>query len=57
MNQDGSRRCRCHPSLEGSYLAAWVFLTKRSPVGNRFTAGLPPARVHLLQSVAAEFRN
>jgi hypothetical protein len=35
----------------------YAFLTKRSPVGNRFTAGLPPARAHLLQSVAAEFRN
>jgi hypothetical protein len=49
-----------HPSLQGSYLTACVFyayLTKRSPVGNRFTAGLPPARAHLLQSVAAEFRN
>jgi hypothetical protein len=49
-----------HPSLQGSYLAACVFyayLTKRSPVGNRFTAGLPQARAHLLQSVAAEFRN
>jgi hypothetical protein len=45
-----------HPGLEGSYLAACVFLQallNRSPVGNTFTAGLAPERARELQGMAA----
>ena len=44
-----------HPSRAGSYLAACVFyamLTRRSPVGNPFTAGLQPSLARFLQRVA-----
>jgi Domain of unknown function (DUF4886) len=44
-----------HPSGAGSYLAACVFyalLTRRSPVGNAYTAGLEPAEARFLQRVA-----
>jgi Domain of unknown function (DUF4886) len=44
-----------HPSRAGSYLAACVFyalLTRRSPVGNAYTAGLEPAEARFLQRVA-----
>ena len=44
-----------HPSRAGSYLAACVFyalLTRRSPVGNAYTAGLEPAEARLLQRIA-----
>jgi hypothetical protein len=46
-----------HPSRLGSYLAACVFsamLTKRSPVGNHFTAGLSESDARFLQHVAWE---
>jgi hypothetical protein len=44
-----------HPSSAGSYLAACVFealLTRRTPVGNRFTDGLDPSLARFLQRVA-----
>jgi hypothetical protein len=44
-----------HPSHAGSYLAACVFetlLTRRTPVGNRFTDGLDPSLARFLQRVA-----
>jgi hypothetical protein len=44
-----------HPSRAGSYLAACVFyglLTRRSPVGNAFTAGLQPSLARFLQRVS-----
>jgi len=44
-----------HPSVAGSYLAACVFdalLTRRSPVGSRFVAGLEPRLARFLQRVA-----
>ena len=44
-----------HPSRAGSYLAACVFyalLTRRSPVGNAYTAGLEQAEARFLQRVA-----
>jgi hypothetical protein len=46
-----------HPGPAGTYLAACVFyatLTRKSPEGNKFTAGLPPADAAYLQKVAAE---
>jgi hypothetical protein len=46
-----------HPSRAGSYLAACVFfalLTRKSPIGNRFTDGLDPALARFLQRVAWE---
>jgi hypothetical protein len=46
-----------HPSPAGSYLAACVVLASvygRSPVGNRYTAGLDAKTAGFLQSVAAE---
>ena len=45
-----------HPSTAGSYLDACMFyaaLTGRSPVGNRYTAGLDPSQARFLQQVAA----
>lgn len=44
-----------HPSRAGSYLAACVFysvLTRRSPVGNPFVDGLPPALARFLQRLS-----
>jgi lysophospholipase L1-like esterase len=44
-----------HPSRAGSYLAACVFyalLTRKSPVGNAFTAGLQPSLARFLQRVS-----
>jgi hypothetical protein len=44
-----------HPSLAGTYLAtctAWAALTKKSPVGNSYTAGLAPELARFLQTVA-----
>lgn len=44
-----------HPSPAGSYLAACVFysvLTRKSPVGNSFTAGLQPSLARFLQRVS-----
>jgi hypothetical protein len=44
-----------HPSRAGSYLAACVFyalLTRRSPVGNAYSADLEPAVARFLQRVA-----
>ena len=44
-----------HPSRAGSYLAACVFyslLTRKSPVGNSFTAGLAPTLARFLQQMA-----
>jgi hypothetical protein len=44
-----------HPSRAGSYLAVCVFyalLTRHSPVGNAYSAGLEPAEARLLQRVA-----
>jgi hypothetical protein len=41
-----------HPSRAGSYLAACVFyrlLTRKSPVGNAYTAGLQPSLARFLQ--------
>jgi hypothetical protein len=46
-----------HPSRAGSYLAACVFsalLTRRSPVGNVYTADLEPSMARFLQQVAWE---
>jgi hypothetical protein len=46
-----------HPSLAGSYLAACTVLAAvygKSPVGNRYTAGLDARTAAFLQSVAAE---
>jgi hypothetical protein len=46
-----------HPSLAGTYLAAatvYASLFKRSPVGSSYTAGLDPAVVRHLQTVAWE---
>ena len=46
-----------HPSLAGTYLGAAVVmgsLFKKSPVGNTYTAGLPPDVAQHLQSVAWE---
>jgi hypothetical protein len=46
-----------HPSLAGTYLAACVSyaaITKKSPVGNKYTAGLPADLVSLLQTSAWE---
>ena len=46
-----------HPSLAGTYLAAntaYAALYGRSPVGNRFTAGLDAATAEFLQGVAWE---
>ena len=46
-----------HPTLEGTYLAActtFAGIEKRSPVGNKYTAGLDPELAAFLQSVAAE---
>ena len=44
-----------HPSLAGTYLAAntvYATLTRKSPVGAKYTAGLPPETATLLQQVA-----
>ena len=44
-----------HPSRTGSYLAACVFyavLTRKSPLGNAFTAGLQPSLARFLQRVS-----
>jgi hypothetical protein len=46
-----------HPSRAGSYLAACVFsalLTRRSPVGNAYIAGLESSEARFLQHVAWE---
>jgi hypothetical protein len=46
-----------HPSLAGSYLAACTVLAAvygKSPVGNRYTAGLDVKTAAFLQTVAAE---
>ena len=46
-----------HPSPAGSYLAACVVLASvygKSPVGNRYTAGLDAKTAAFLQSIAAE---
>ena len=46
-----------HPSLAGSYLAACTVLAAvygKSPVGNRYTAGLDAKTAAFLQGVAAE---
>jgi hypothetical protein len=46
-----------HPTLAGTYLAActsYAALEKKSPVGNRYTAGLDPELAAFLQGVAAE---
>jgi hypothetical protein len=46
-----------HPSLAGTYLGAAVVMAslfKTSPVGNTYTAGLPPDVVQHLQAVAWE---
>jgi lysophospholipase L1-like esterase len=45
-----------HPSTAGSYLDACMFyaaLTGRSPVGNRYTAGIDPGTARFLQQTAA----
>jgi hypothetical protein len=46
-----------HPSLLGTYLAACTVLgatTKKSPVGNTYTAGIEPEMATFLQNVAAD---
>jgi hypothetical protein len=46
-----------HPTLPGTYLAActtWAALTKKSPVGNSYTAGLAPELATYLQKTAWE---
>ena len=44
-----------HPTLAGTYLAActtWAALSKKSPVGNSYTAGLAPELAAYLQKAA-----
>ncbi len=44
-----------HPTLAGTYLAActtWAALSKKSPVGNSYTAGLAPGLAAYLQKAA-----
>ncbi len=44
-----------HPTLSGTYLAActtWAALSKKSPVGNSYTAGLAPELAAYLQQAA-----
>jgi hypothetical protein len=46
-----------HPSLAGTYLAAattYGTLFRKSPVGNKYVAGIDPATAQLLQTVAWE---
>jgi hypothetical protein len=46
-----------HPSLAGTYLAAATVMAsvyRVSPVGNTYTAGLPPEVAAHLQAIAAE---
>jgi hypothetical protein len=46
-----------HPSLAGTYLAAattYAALFKRSPVGNKYLAGIDPATAQFLQTIAWE---
>ena len=46
-----------HPTLMGTYLAACTVMAsvyKQNPVGNKYTAGLPPAAAAHLQAVAWE---
>ena len=46
-----------HPTLAGTYLAActtYAAIQKRSPVGNKYTAGLDAELAAFLQSVAAD---
>jgi hypothetical protein len=46
-----------HPTLAGTYLAActsYAALEKKSPVGNKYNAGLDPELAAFLQGVAAE---
>jgi len=46
-----------HPSLLGTYLAActsYASIYQKSPVGNRYTAGLDPAVARFLQTIAEE---
>ena len=46
-----------HPTLMGTYLAACTVMAsvyKQNPVGNKYTAGLPPAVAAHLQAVAWE---
>jgi hypothetical protein len=46
-----------HPSLAGTYLAActvYAAITKKSPVGNAYTAGIDPALAGFLQATAWE---
>ncbi len=46
-----------HPTLAGTYLAActtYASIEKKSPVGNKYTAGLDPELATFLQTVAAD---
>ena len=46
-----------HPTLAGTYLAActtYAAIQKKSPVGNKYTAGLDPEVAAFLQTVAAD---
>jgi hypothetical protein len=46
-----------HPTLAGTYLAActtYAAIQRKSPVGNRYTAGLDPELAAFLQGVAAD---
>ena len=46
-----------HPTLAGTYLAActtFAAIQRKSPVGNKYTAGLDPELAAFLQGVAAE---
>ena len=46
-----------HPTLAGTYLAActsYAALRRKSPVGNKYTAGLDPEVAAFLQTVAAD---
>jgi hypothetical protein len=46
-----------HPTLPGTYLAActtYATIYKKSPVGNRYTAGLDPLIARFLQAIAEE---
>jgi hypothetical protein len=46
-----------HPTLAGTYLAActtYAAIQKRSPVGNKYSAGLDPELATFLQTVAAD---
>lgn len=51
------QRDKRHPTLIGTYLAAataYAAIYKKSPVGNKYTAGIDPALAAFLQNIAQE---